>query len=255
MFSIFDPDPEAFAALGRRLDALGLERTAVSVRGPEDDPISPDPAVRRAALASTQRVLDCCEAAGCSLLGGPLYAALGQFSGSGPSPEEWARSIEVMRAAADYAAPSGIRLGLEFLNRFEIYLLNTAHDTARFCAEVGRSNLGVHYDTFHANLEEKDAAAAITAAAPALVHVHISENDRGVPGTGQVHWDETFRALHRAGYDGWLTIEAFGQALPSLAAATKIWRPLFDDEEQLASEGLAFMRARWEAERQCATED
>lgn len=244
---IFDPVPETYASLGRRLDDIGLERTVVTVRGADDDPISPDPAVRARALELTKRTIDCCEALRAPILCGPLYAALGRFSGSGPTPQEWARSLEVMVAAADHAAPAGITLALEVLNRFEIYLLNAAADAARFCDEGARANLGVHYDTFHANIEEKDPAAAIAACADHLVHVHVSENDRSTPGAGQVRWTETFAALHRAGYDGWLTIEAFGQALPSLTAATKIWRRMFDHEEQLATDGLAFMRRAWEA--------
>ena len=115
-------------------------------------------------------------------------------------------------------------------------------DTKRFVQEVDRPNVGVHYDTFHANLEEKNVDAAIRDAAETITHVHISENDRGTPGHGQVRWEETFKALRAIGYDGWMTIEAFGQALPGLAAATKIWRPLFESEEQLAADGLAFMR-------------
>ena len=249
---IFDAVPERFAALGRRLDDLGLERTAVSVRTPADDPLSPDPAVRRAALERSRLVVDCCEAAGAPLLGGPLYAALGSFSGSPPTKEEWERSVACIRAAADHAARAGVTLALEFLNRFEIYLLNCAADAARFVRDVGRPNCTVHYDTFHAHIEEKDPAAAIAACAAELGHVHVSENDRGTPGRGQVDWQATFDALHRAGYDGWLVIEAFGQALPSLAAATKIWRRMFDDEETLAREGLAFMRR--ERERRAGEE-
>jgi D-psicose/D-tagatose/L-ribulose 3-epimerase len=147
-----------------------------------------------------------------------------------------------MRKAADYAQAAHIHLSLEFLNRFEIYLLNCTADTSRFVREVDRPNVGVHYDTFHANLEEKNVGRAIREAAHTITHVHISENDRGTPGQGQVRWEETFAALSAIGYDGWLTIEAFGQALPGIAAATKIWRPLFESEEQLAEDGLAFMR-------------
>jgi len=242
---IFSPDPEAFATLGRRLDDLGLERTAVTILTPETDAISPDPTTRAAATDSLHAVLDCCEAARCRVLGGPLYAAIGKFSGAGPSSEERARSIDVLREAADYAAARDITLALEFLNRFEIYLLNCAADTAAFADLVNRENLGVHYDTFHAHIEEESATSAIEACTHRLFHVHVSENDRGTPGTGQVHWDETFSALRRANYDGWLTIEAFGHSIPSLAAATKIWRRFFDDEEKLASEGLAFMKRKW----------
>lgn len=239
---MFSGNPEDYQKLGAQLSDLGLERTATVIRNEPDDPISPDPAVRQVALESMKHAIDCAEAAGAALIGGPFYAAIGKFSGAPPTAEEWNFSIDYMRQAADYAARAGIELSLEFLNRFEIYLLNCTADTKRFVQEVDRPNVGVHYDTFHANLEEKDVGRAIRDAAETITHVHISENDRGTPGHGQVHWQETFTALHEIGYDGWLTIEAFGQALPGLAAATKIWRPLFETEEQLAEDGLAFMR-------------
>lgn len=244
---IFDPDPAKFAALGERLDDLGLERTAVTVCDPEADPISEDPAVRRAAMDHLRRVVDCCEVAGVSTLAGPLYAAIGRFSGTGPTPDEWQRSLEVVGDAADHAAARGIDLAFEFLNRFEIYLLNTAADTARYVRELDRPNVGIHYDTFHAHIEEKDAPGTIREHAAAITHVHVSENDRSTPGEGQVAWDATFDALVAGGYDGWLTIEAFGSALPSLAAATKIWRRMFEDEEQLARNGHDFIRQAWAA--------
>jgi len=244
---IFDPQPEVYAQLGQRLADMGLACTAVASRTPEDDPLSPSAAVRAAALEGTRRAIDCCEAAGCDLLAGPLYAAVGAFSGAGPTDEEWARSVEVLREAADYAARVDVTLALEFLNRFEIYLLNTAADTARFARDVGRANLGVHYDTFHAHIEERDVAAALESCAAVLEHVHIAENDRGTPGRGQVNWSETFRALARTGYDGWLTVEAFDHVQPSLAAATRIWRPLFEDAEQLAAQALTFMKREWAA--------
>ena len=242
---IFDPDEARFRKLGERLQDLGLARTTITVCNPESDPIAADAGVRGAALEALQRAIDCSEASGARLLGGPLYAAIGQFSGSGPSSEEWQRSIEVLRQAADYAARAGIDLALEFLNRFEIYLLNDTATTARFVAEVDRPNLGVHYDTFHAHIEEKDPASAIRAAAGSIVHFHASESDRSTPGLGQVRWADSLAALRSVGYGGWITIEAFGRSLPSLVAATKIWRPMFRDEEELAREGLAFLRGAW----------
>ncbi|MCP3986172.1 MAG: sugar phosphate isomerase/epimerase [bacterium] len=243
---IFSGTPEAYSTLGRRLGDLGLACTAVAVCNGLDDPISPDPEVREAALAGLRLAIDCAEAAGAELLGGPLYAAIGHFSGDMPNEEEWARSLEVLGAAADYAARADLSLVLEFLNRFEIYLLNTAEDTTRYLRELDRANVGVHYDTFHAHIEEKDPGLAIREAGSALRHVHIAENDRGTPGTGQVRWKDSFDALAAIDYGGWLTIEAFGSALPSLAAATKIWRRTFEDEERLARDGLAFMKDAWE---------
>ncbi len=152
----------------------------------------------------------------------------------------------MIQEVADHAARADVALSFEFLNRFEIYLLNCCDDTARYVDDVARPNVGVHYDTFHAHIEEKDPAAAIRRHGAKITHVHISENDRSTPGKGQVAWDTSFDALVETGYDGWLTIEAFGSALPSLAAATKIWRRMFDDEEALAREGHDFIRRAWE---------
>jgi D-psicose/D-tagatose/L-ribulose 3-epimerase len=145
---------------------------------------------------------------------------------------------------AEYAAPAGVTLTEEVVNRFELYLLNTLAQAVRFVDEVGQANCRVHLDTFHANIEEKLPGEAIKEAGSRIGYVHISENDRGIPGTGHVAWDATFSALHAIGYDGWLTVEAFGDSLPNLTASTKIWRPLFESEELVASEGLAFMRRK-----------
>jgi D-psicose/D-tagatose/L-ribulose 3-epimerase len=127
-----------------------------------------------------------------------------------------------------------------------LYHLNTLDQAIRFVDEVGHPNCRIHLDTFHAHIEEKDPADAIRRAGTRIAHVHISENDRGVPGTGSVAWDATFGALRDIDYDGWLTVEAFGNALPRLAAATKIWRPLFDSEEQLAADAYAFLTSKWQ---------
>lgn len=98
------------------------------------------------------------------------------------------------------------------------------------------------WDTFHAHIEEK-STAPIESVRRRLVHVHLSENDRGTPGTGQVQWEATFAALRKINYDRWLVIEAFGRALPDLAAATRVWRDLFDDPLTLCESGLKFIRS------------
>ncbi|MCA9269934.1 MAG: sugar phosphate isomerase/epimerase [Planctomycetales bacterium] len=234
-----------YAAWGRRLDDLGLERTAVTVRNEDDNPISPDAAVRQRGVDATKRTLDCCAAAGVTHLIGPYHSALGVFSGCGPTADEWAWGVESMKQVAAHAGQANIVLGVEALNRFETYLLNTHADSARFVREVGHPNCKMMYDTFHSNIEEKCIAGALRACADVLCHVHISENDRSTPGTGGIRWKDNWDALKEIGYDGWLMIEAFGLALPELAAATKIWRRMFDSEEQLARDGLAFMKSEY----------
>jgi D-psicose/D-tagatose/L-ribulose 3-epimerase len=242
---IFDLNPDKFAAVGVWLDDLGLERTAVTCRGPDDNPISSDAAVRQLGIANNKLVVECCQAAGATILAGPYHSALGLFSGAMPTADEFKRGVESMRPVAEHAAKCGVTLAVEYLNRFECYLLNTAVDTARFCREVEHPSCRMMYDTFHANIEEKSPAEAIRACAPMTVHVHISENDRSTPGRGQIAWDETFDTLKEVGYDGYMTVEAFGLALPALAAATKIWRRMYDSEEQLARDALTFMKSEW----------
>ncbi len=241
---IFDLDQAKWKQWARRLDDLGLERTANTVIAPEHNPVSADPAIREAAYRHMQAVVDSCATVGSSILCGPHQVALGVFTGKGATDDEWQRSVEHLRRVADYAADQGVVLAEEVVNRFELYHLNTLDQAIRLVDEVDRPNCKIHLDTFHAHIEEKDTAAAIRRAGSRIAHVHISENDRGVPGTGSVAWDANFAALRDAGYDGWLTVEAFGNFLPNLAAATKIWRPLFESEEQLAAEAYAFLKGK-----------
>lgn len=232
-----------YAAVGRRLNDLDLGRTAVTIRSAEDNPISPDAAVRQKGVDATRRTLDCCADAGVETLVGPYHSAIGCFSGAGPTQDEWRWGVESMRAVAEHAGQVGVRLGVEALNRFECYFLNTHADSARFVREVDHPACGMMYDTFHSNIEEKAIAPAVAAGGDKLYHIHISENDRSTPGAGLVRWEENFDAIAQSGYDGWLVIEAFGLALPEIADATKIWRRMFSDEMTLATEGLAFMKA------------
>lgn len=153
-----------------------------------------------------------------------------------------ARAVETLQTVADHANSVGVTIAVEAINRFECYFLNAWTDAADFAAAVDRPALGCMYDTFHANLEEKNVPAAVRHVKDQLRHVHISENDRSTPGEGQVHWEETFAALKEIGYDGWMVIEAFGLAMKELAEPTKIWRRMYPSEEHLAVNGLAFMK-------------
>lgn len=221
-----------------------MPSSAVYAFGPGTNPISMEASERAAALTTIKDRIEVCAALGSPLLCGPIVQTLGHFTGVGPTQQEWKYCVEYLKQAGDHAAKNNVTLVVEYLNRFEIYLLNTAVDAARMCDDVNHPNVKTMVDSFHGNIEEKSLYDAVLAAKRHLKHIHVSENDRGVPGSSKsIQWDDYFRGIKDAGYDGWLMIESFGTALPALAAAAKIWRPLFKDADEVGREGIAFIKA------------
>lgn len=227
---------------GNELERLGLIRTAAVVRGEADNPASLDPEIRRRGVESNKRSVECLAAAGCRAMVGPFHSAIGYFSGQPASQDEWNAAVDSMREVAEFAEQFDMDLCLEAINRFECYLINCAAQLRDFIEAVDHPRCKALYDTFHAHIEEKSVSNAIQSLEGKIGLVHISENDRSTPGKGQVRWEETFRSLNAVGYDGLFVIEAFGSALPNLVAATKIWRKMYDEELELAAQGLDFIR-------------
>ena len=223
----------------------GLERTTVSVLGAGCNPLSPDKAQQQAALHRAKWVIDCNKALGAPILAGPMHSEIGYFTGVPASKAERQRGVSFHRRAGDYAAGKNVRLAVEALNRFECYFLNTMQQLSEHLDEVDHPAIEGMYDTFHANIEEKDPVAAIKTIKKHLIHVHISENDRGTPGKGHVPWAATYKALKAVKYEGWMTIEAFGSAVPGVAAATKVWRDFFPNKEEVYKHGLKCMKQGW----------
>jgi len=246
-FPIFEGDGAHFKKMGKALEDTGLRRTAVTIVPPEASPISPDASVRAKAVERLKWAIEMCATAGGEVLCGPFHSPLGVFSGTGPTADEKKHAADVLRQAAEFAAQQHVTLAIEYLNRFECYFLTTAVDAKALVKAVNHPSFKTMYDTFHANIEEKQAAPAIEHLADVIAHVHVSENDRGTPGSGHVDWATSFRVLRKVGYDGWLVIEAFGRALPALAAATKIWRDLFPTPEEPYLKGIQFMKEQWAA--------
>ena len=232
-----------FANIGKALKDNGLDCTSVTVIPDEDrSPISNNEKSRANALEYMKWAIDCSAALGSEILGGPYHQPLGIFSGEPPTQKEKEHAAKVHQDAADYAKQVSIKLSIEPLNRFECYFLNIGQDASDYVDLVNRDNFGYLYDTFHANIEEKDPVGIINKTIKNINHIHISENDRGTPGKGNVPWAETFEAIKNSGYDGWLTIEAFGRALPDLAAATRVWRDFFPSKEEVYEEGYKFIK-------------
>jgi D-psicose/D-tagatose/L-ribulose 3-epimerase len=244
---LFGGDASHYKKVRQELDKNGLACTTVTICTPDANPIDPDPAVRQKGHEHHKWVIEMTAILGGEKICGPYHSAIGKFSGQGPTADELSWGADVIRKSAEFARGHKITLAVEYLNRFECYFLTTARDTKAFVQRVNHPNFRMMYDTFHANIEEKNIPATIKAVADVVVHVHISENDRGTPGTGHVHWDETFKTLREVGYDGWIVIEAFGRALPDLAAATKVWRDLFPSDVEVYTQGIKFMKEKWAA--------
>jgi D-psicose/D-tagatose/L-ribulose 3-epimerase len=243
---LFEGAPEHYRTVGQVLRDNGLRATAVTVMpDAAHDCMSSDPQVRAGALKHISWAIDCLVAAGGETLCGPFHQPLGIFSGAPPTSEERANVVSVHKEAAAYAARHHVKLSVEPLNRFESYVLNTIGDAASIVRSVNASNYGLLYDTFHCNIEEKDPVGVIAPNLAHINHVHFSENDRGTPGKGHVPWAATMQALKRGGYDGWCSIEAFGRALPALAAATRVWRDFFPNPEEVYRFGHDFLREQW----------
>lgn len=243
---VFEGGEAHYSWLGRRLADEGLAATVVGIVPDEArSPISADPANRQSGADHLAWMVDCSAALGAELICGPFHSPLGLFSGRGPTGDERQRCVEAHTVMAERAAGAGLALAVEPLNRFECYFLNTADQAADLVKAVNRPNYGYLYDSFHFNIEEKDPVGAAVRTAAQINHVHISENDRGTPGEGHIDFPATLGALQGTGYDGWLTVEAFGQALPDLAAATRVWRPFFPSEDHVVDAAIGMIRRGW----------
>ena len=244
---LFGGDAAHYRTIKSELDRQGLACSTVTVLNPDTNPISPDASVRAAALERLKWAVEMNHTLGSFAMCGPFHSPLGVFSGSGPTADEKGRAADVLRRAAEFAKQASLTLAIEYLNRFECYFLTTAKDALALVNAVDHPSFRCMYDTFHAHIEEKNQADAIRTVAPVMAHVHLSENDRGTPGTGQVRWDDAFAGLKEVGYDGWVVIEAFGRALPDLAAATRVWRDLFPNADEVYERGGRFIREQWAA--------
>ncbi|HYP05344.1 MAG TPA: sugar phosphate isomerase/epimerase family protein [Bryobacteraceae bacterium] len=232
------------AELRRETEALGLQPIFCSALTGNASIITDDTAVRSRSLAFLKDGIQVAAELGAHTFIGPYLSAVGLLHGRRRTADEWKRAVEGLQSLGDTLTSCGVTLAVEPLNRFECYSLNTAADAVALCDAVGHPNVGILYDTFHGHIEEKQTGDAIRRSGKHLKHVHTCENDRGVPGSGQVHWDEVFPALKDAGYDGWLVIESFGQNVPEIAAAACIWRDLAPSPEAIMLGGLEFLKAR-----------
>jgi D-psicose/D-tagatose/L-ribulose 3-epimerase len=181
---------------------------------------------------------------GSGVLTGCLYTHLGTLTGKPPEPEELESVARVIKSTARRAADHGVELGIEAVNRYESYLINLASQLNDVLDAIDEPNVFAHLDTYHMNIEEKGFHDPIVSLGPRLKYIHLSESDRGTPGTGNVHWDDVFQGLEDASYDGALVMESFAAVNEAIIGATALWRDVVGDPDALVTDGLAFLRAK-----------
>jgi len=224
----------------RLLENYGLQCTC-SLGLPREAhlPFAPDKAT-----GFLEQAVDVTSDLGSPVLTGCLYTHLGTLTGKPPTDEEIDLVVRVLKRIARYAQDRGISLGIEPVNRYETYLLNLAEQASALLDRIDEANVFVHLDTYHMNIEEKGFYTPIVDTGPRLQYIHLSESDRGIPGTGNVHWDEVFRGLKAVKYEGRLVMESFAAVNEDLMGATAMWRDVVGDPDRLVTEGLAFLRGK-----------
>lgn len=194
------------------------------------------------ALNFLRMALDKSRAIGAKAMSGVLYGAIGQRTGVAPTEAEKDATVRVVQEAAAYAKSLGMDYGLEAVNRYENHILNTAEQAVEMVERVGASNVFVHLDTYHMNIEEKGIANGILRAREHLKYIHLSASDRGTPGADTVAWDEVFAALAAIGFKGGMAMESFITVPPQIASALSVWRPVAPAREEVLGQGLPFLR-------------
>lgn len=228
------------AAHSRKLfDRHGIEPTA-SLCLPLDSaaPMHPEKAV-----AFLMPALDKAKELGCSILGGVTYSALGWKSGVRPTETEYENMIKALKPVARKAREYGMAIGIEPCNRYETHLLNTAAQSVAFLERLDEPNVTIHLDTYHMNIEEKGVGHGIRVAGEKSAYLHLSESDRGVPGSGTIDWTDVFRALAETGFKGDLVMESFVTLPPEIASALCVWRDVARDRQEVLEKGVPYLRS------------
>ncbi|MEM3014054.1 MAG: sugar phosphate isomerase/epimerase family protein [Candidatus Bathyarchaeia archaeon] len=206
------------------------------------DIASSNAATRERGIEHMKRSIEIISELGGDSINGVIYTAWGKITGKPRTEEEWKYSVDSLKKICQYAKKYGVTLGIEPVNRFETYFINTASDAVKLAKDVDEPNIKVHLDTFHMNIEEKNFYQPIKDTGSMLWHMHCCENDRSIAGTGHVDWDGVFRALSEINYDRWIVVESFTQDMEKIAASTAIWRKMAPSADALASEGLRFLK-------------
>lgn len=239
-----DPSLIDTAIVNKALKDNGLAPIICAAFGPSRDLTHDDPSYHQTSFDYIQACLDISAALGAEFVAGPMYSAVGKARLVTPEQKkiEWDRAVTNLYKVCQMAEKAGQKIALEALNRFETDLINTTEDLMQLISAINHPAAGVLLDGFHMNIEEPNIEAAILQAGEKLIHVQVSENYRGTPGTGQTRWDDFKSGLEKVNYRGTVTIESFTPEIKELAGAVCIWRPLAESQDKFASEGYNFLK-------------
>ncbi len=239
-------DPELIDAktVKQALKDNGLTPTVCGVFGPTKDLTSDDKALHENCFRYIEKCFEIGAFLGVDFLAGPMYSAVGKarMVSSEQRKIEWERAVKNLGKACSIAAMHGQRIALEPLNRFESDMVNTAEDVMRLISDINHANANVLLDGFHMTIEEKNIRKAINTVGNKLIHVQVSENHRGIPGTGLTPWNDFKLGLQDIRYEGAMVIESFTPEIKELAGAVCIWKNLAESQDQFASDGISFLR-------------
>jgi D-psicose/D-tagatose/L-ribulose 3-epimerase len=237
---LFEGDAQHYRKMSDIIKDIGLKCTTVTNGNPRAHVGSPDPVVYEKGVDHLKWALEMANILGSKMMGGPFMSSTGWFTGEGPSEALWDRSAKAVNQVA--SLDSSFNWAMEFLNRFEIDIFNTAHQCVQYLKRVEAPNVGIHYDTHHAHYEISDIMEEIVQAGSAIRHVHFSENHRGRLGTGLVDWNANSAALKEIDYSGSITCEMFDLTVPAIVQAARVHRNMVGDQMTAAIEALSFMK-------------
>jgi D-psicose/D-tagatose/L-ribulose 3-epimerase len=239
-----DPALIDAGAVKNALEENELKATVCGAFGPSRDLTNEDENVHKTCFSYIESCLDLCTAWNVKFFAGPMYSAVGKarLVSAEQKANEWNLAVENLRKVCGMAQDRGLEIALEPLNRFESDLINTAEDAVRLVTDIDHPAAKICLDGFHMNIEEKDAATAIKQADGKLIHLQVSENYRGTPGTGSTNWQAYKEALDDVDYQGGIAIESFTPEVKELASAVCIWKPLVPSQDGFASEGADFLK-------------
>ena len=224
----------------------GLKAIICGAFGPSRDLTHDDPAFHQTCFTYLDSCLEIASELGAGFVAGPMYSAVGKARLLAPEQRkvEWDRAVSNLRKVCRRAGEFGLDLAIETLNRFETDLINTSEDLMRLIVDINEPQAKAVLDGFHLNIEEPDLESAIRRVGDRLIHVQVSENYRGTPGTGQTNWAAWKRGLEAINYRGTISIESFTPQVKELAGAVCIWKPLVPSQDGFAKDGLEFLK-KW----------